>query len=145
MGSPNTAGAKITLAGAPVVVGFFPDISDILDFLDGPSKRPSKAATELEAFLFELASIKSSMGIAGGGGRAGLVLRIILIGEKLVKIVIGTSEADSGNSYLFPLDDLRDDDNQTNFSAFSEFVNRLQTIGTKAGFSVMEPTYIGDP
>jgi hypothetical protein len=143
--SPNSAGANIGPAGPPALFGDLFDVGDIIDIFEGPGKKLSKAAQDLESFLVEQGGHKSSLDVLAPLGKANKVIRFVILGGKLVNVIFGDDDQSAANSYLVPLDEFADFVNPIPIREFQEYVTRLQSLGTEAGWLIMDPVWLGDP
>ncbi len=143
--TPNSAGASLGLASSPALFGDLFDPADIIDIFEGPGKKLSKAAQDLESFLIEQGGHKSSLDVLAPLGKANKVIRFVILGGKLVNVIFGSEDQSAANSYLVPLDEFADFVNPIPVQEFAAYVRSLQSIGTAAGWLIMDPVWLGDP
>lgn len=138
MPTPNRA------EGGSPIFGFTVGVDEIIDLFDKPGKRPSEAALEFEQRVFEQ-SIQSSLPPTTSAGRAATIIRLIVIGEKLVKLVFGSSEDAGSNSSFAILDDLIKGNHPDKKARLFDLVQRSRANFGQAGITLFDPVWLADP
>lgn len=135
--TPNTGGASLSVT---FIAGSV--IEDLLDLFEPNPKKPSSAADSLQATAFENA-INTSMEIASGKGRVVTVLRVAVLGLKVIKLVFG-DDAGGETSFFYSLDQITAPGNDAT-SVIREKLRELSVQGAAAGLVMMDPVWLGDP
>lgn len=138
-GPPNSATG---FGGAPFGSTIVP--WDLLDFLDKPAKRPSEGASEFELNLIGLGS-DSATSLPANATRGSRVLRVVVLGEKIVKLVFGTSEEGDANSIFTNLDAIVPAGEPDRRQKFLDIVNRSKQSVSAAGWTLLDPVWLADP
>lgn len=130
--------------GGSPIFGFTIGVDEIIDLFDKPGKRPSEAALEFEQRVFEQ-SVQSSLPPTTSAGKVGVIIRLIVLGEKLVKLVFGTSEDAGSNSSFALLDDLIKGDHPDKKARLFDLVRRSRAKFGQAGITLLDPVWLADP
>lgn len=137
-GTPNTfvpAGTSPLFGDVPV---------DVIDVVDKPPKRPSDAASEFEINIIQLAS-ESATAVASNLNPLAKVLRIIVLGEKVVKLIFGSDEERGSNTLFGVMDEAFQVPPAVGTDKLRAIVEKVKVQASAAGWTVMEPVWLKDP
>lgn len=130
-------------AGASPLFGDVP-VSEILDLADKPAKKPTDAATEFELNIINLAS-ESATAVAANVSPYSRVLKIIVLGGKVLKLVFGTADEGGPNQIFGVMDEAFLPIPDLAGGKLKEIVDKAKNQFTAAGWVVMEPVWLKDP